>query len=164
MKVIVDTGFLSSLAKIDRLELITEFFGVEGFSVPTQVIDELKKSEVYELVSDEIIREESDGSIRTEIIEIDYSQLDYSRERYGKGEIACIELPGEEDVVLIDDRDAKRLARQEGKSCYDLPTFLLSCKKKGLLDKEEMQKVLKDLENEDHYRFTDEMEEKLLDK
>lgn len=44
MKIIVDTGFLSSLAKINRLELITEFFDYEKFSVPTQAIDELKKS------------------------------------------------------------------------------------------------------------------------
>lgn len=162
MKVIVDTGFLSSLAKIDRVELIVEFFDSEEFSVPTQVIDELKKSEVYDLVSDEIIREESAGKIRVEIIEIDYSQLDYSRGRYGKGEIACIELSSEEDFVLIDDRDAKRLAKQEGKNCYDLPTFLLSCKKKRILDNEEMQQILDGLENEDHYQFTDEMEEKLV--
>ena len=127
MKIVVDTGFLSSLAKIDRVEIIVEFFDSEEFSVPTQVIDELKKSEVYDLVSDEIIREESGGKIRVEIIEIDYSELDYSRERYGKGEIACIELSNEENVVLIDDRDAKRLAKQEGRNCYDLPTFLLSC-------------------------------------
>lgn len=162
MKIVVDTGFLSSLAKIDGIELIVEFFDSEEFSVPTQVIDELKKSEVYDLVSDEIIREESTGKIRVEIIEIDYSELDYSRERYGKGEIACIELSGEEDIVLIDDRDAKRLAKQEGKNCYDLPTFLLSCKKRGILDTEEMQQILDDLENEDHYQFTDEMEQKLV--
>lgn len=162
MKVIVDTGFLSSLAKIDRLELITEFFDAEEFSAPTQVVDELKKSEVYDLISDNIIPEDSEGLIRTEIIEVDYSELDYSRERYGKGEIACIELAAEDDIVLIDDRDAKELARQQGKSCYDLPTFLLTCKKKGLLDSDKMKDIVEELEEEDHYRFTEEIEEKLV--
>lgn len=162
MKIIVDTGFLSSLAKIDRLDLITEFFGSEEFSVPTQVLDELKRSEVYGKISDEVIREEGDGEIRIDAIEIDYSQLNYSRERYGKGEIACIELSREKDVILIDDRDAKRLAKQEGKNCYDLPTFLLSCKKKDILDSKEMQKILKDLKNEDRYQFTDKIKQKLV--
>lgn len=162
MKIVVDTGFLSSLAKIDKLELIVEFFDTEEFSVPVQVVDELKKSKIYESISDEIIDEESDGKIKIEEIEVNYSKLDYSRERYGKGEVACIELSREEDVTLIDDRDAKKLAEQEGKNCYDLPTFLLSCKKKGVLDTEEMQNIIEDLENEDHYKFTDEIEQKLV--
>ena len=162
MKVMVDTGFLSSLAKINRLELITEFFDTDEFSVPTQVIDELKDSEVYDMMSGQISREDSESIIRTEIIEIDYSQLGYSRERYGKGEIACIELSEDEDILLIDDRDAKEMAKEEGKNCYDLPTFLLSCKKKGILNTEELEQIIADLENEDSYYFTDEIEERLV--
>ncbi|PSH01577.1 MAG: hypothetical protein BRC27_01705 [Nanohaloarchaea archaeon SW_10_44_10] len=162
MKVIVDTGFLSSLAKIDRLGLITEFFDTDEFSVPTQVIDELKDSKIYEIISCQISRENSESIIRTEIIEIDYSQLGYSRERYGKGEIACIELSEDKDILLIDDRDAEKLAKEEGKNCYDLPTFLLSCKKKGILNSEQLEHVIDDLENEDSYHFTDEIEERLI--
>ena len=158
MTVLVDTGFLSSLVKIERVGLITEFFDSDEFIVPTQVIQELKQSDVYDRLSAALTVTE-DWSIRTETI--NYAQLDYSRERFGKGEIACIELSGDDDVILIDDRDAKKLAKRRGKRCYDLPTFLFACKKKGILDSETMGQIIDDLKTEDYYRFADDVEERL---
>lgn len=58
MKVIVDTGFLSSLAKIDHVELLPKFFNVDYVVVPEQVLEELKESKVFSQVLDSITTEE----------------------------------------------------------------------------------------------------------
>ncbi|MFB6295160.1 MAG: hypothetical protein ABEI97_05345 [Candidatus Nanohaloarchaea archaeon] len=160
MTVIVDTGFLSSLVKIGRVDLIQAFFPDQNTVIPEQVFAELKRSDI---ITEALPALFTDTSGEEAFIEIRDYDLAYEHPGLGRGERACIDLCGGHDIILMDDRDAKRAAHDEGKACFDLPTFLYACKKNGLLDEDSVETVIQDLREEDHYRFTEDVENLLLE-
>lgn len=47
MKIVLDTGFISSLFKINRLDLLKKFFDVKTASTPNAVLVELSKARFF---------------------------------------------------------------------------------------------------------------------
>lgn len=161
MKVIVDTGFLSSLAKIKRLNLILKFFEIDYFIIPKQVLKELKNSRIFEDILDYISIKKAFQ--KGEFIRVENHTLMGEYKGIGKGEAACIEICEKEDIILMDDRQAKDHAHKEGKACFDLPTFLYACKKKEIIDSEELKEIIRELGEKDYYEFEKEIKKMLLE-
>jgi len=160
MKVIVDTGFLSSLAKIGRLDLPLQFFSADYFVIPEQVLEELKKSTIFNEVLEFIATEKPLGEGK--FIYVKRYNLEESHQELGKGELACVEICQDQDLILMDDRKAKKFAREKDKSCCDLPTFLYACKKRGIIDQAELEKIIQDLKGRDYYEMPPEVRDLLL--
>jgi predicted nucleic acid-binding protein len=147
MKIILDTGFLSSLVKIGKLQLIKDFFGVGGLYIPKAVLNELSRGKPLETPT-WIRVAKSKGLKRPDL---------------GLGESEAISLAKETgSILLIDDRRARDVAVGLGVVTFDLPTFLLACKERGLLNKQEVKGVIEGLKERDYYIFETGVEEELL--
>lgn len=96
------------------------------------------------------------------MISVKDHDLKRSYDEFGRGEIACIEVCREQDLILMDDRKAKEFAHKRGKSCFDLPTFLYTCNKKEIIDQAELKEIIKELKEKDYYELSSEVRELLL--
>jgi predicted nucleic acid-binding protein len=73
----------------------------------------------------------------------------------GRGEQEAIALAREhqEAVLLMNDNRARHQATNYGVHAVNIPAFLLACKMTGLLDPQEMARVIADLQEKDYYGF-----------
>lgn len=161
--IIIDTGFLSSLFKIGRLELIKKHFGAEHVVIPTAVFEELSKTDFFaELIQFIAVNEDySDGKhwiqVRNAVVEIE-------EEKLGNGEKEAISLAKRHNaLLLIDDRSARSVAKSEGVTTATLPEFLLDCKDAHSLSKEDILTIVRLLEEKDSYKFKREILVRLTD-
>ncbi len=161
MNVVFDTGFISSLFKINRLYLVKKLFNVKAASIPNAVLIELTEAKFFKdflsivasnyssIVDDRWIIVEESNSIKDVYI--------------GTGEREAISLALSRDaVLLIDDQAAKEKAIEMGVKAFDLNMFLQACKEKGLIPQEEMKTIIRDLKEKDYYDFKNSVERGLL--
>lgn len=81
----------------------------------------------------------------------------------GMGEREAISLTlSKGAILLIDDQIAKERAIEMGVKAFDLNMFLHACKEKGLISREEMKAIIRDLKEKDHYDFKNSVEKGLL--
>ncbi len=152
--IVADCDFLSSLTKIKRLHLLYELLKSE-VRIPTGVKNEIQRcSDIYSEV----------GSYKwLKAVKIPKSKRKVVKElqnqNFGLGESECIAVG---DIILMSDTKAGRYAYEIGKTIIDIPTFLLMCKKSNIIDKVELEQIIKDLEIKDNYRFSKEWLKKLL--
>lgn len=155
--IVLDTDFLSAFLKIGRLALIKEFYEVDALVVPSAVFRELSRTpHLTELAGLSWIRVLVPDSSRN---------LDFGEDhaRLGAGEKEAILLASErESLLLTNDTLARQVARRKGLDVVDIPTFLLSCKLSGFLDRDAIQEVVQDLRERDHYGFRKEILDRLL--
>ena len=71
MIIVCDTDFLSSLLKINRLELVKDFFGEENLCIPIAVLSEIAKTE---LITDVLNK---DWIKVKKVSEVDFKNKDY---------------------------------------------------------------------------------------
>ena len=152
--IISDTDFLSSFAKIKKIELIFKVFRTNSLSITQAVYEELKQCPVFEELlpyfADKRIenKKTSDNSVPT---------------HFGKGEKESISLAKEtKSKLLMDDRKAAKYAESIGVIVIDTPAFLFYCKEKKILSVAEIKKIITQLREKDYYEFNEEVKKELI--
>ena len=158
LEVVIDTDFLSSFLKIQKLELIRDFFNVESISIPLAVFNEIAKTNLVDLV------------LKVEWIKIqtvqplDFGDLNNNEIRnLGSGEKECMSLckTFSKHIMLVNDKKARMVAKKNGIIVLNISGFLFACKKSNFLDKDEIFKIIGDLKTKDYYIFSKEELEKI---
>jgi len=158
--VVVDNNVLSSLSKIDCLELLNELF--DRVSTPPSVIEELHRGTVSG--SDFVVRIDdvkgyNDGwlqvdSLTGEELQLAEDILDNSLSMTDAECIAVAETRG--NRLLTDDGHVGEIASQQEIEVWDLKLFFEACIYKDLIETEEhLQELIERLESEDNYRFSE---------
>lgn len=167
---LVDNNILSSLAKIDRLDLLQTLF--DEVATTPSVLDELQSDKVagYSFVDriDEIKRY-NDGwlHIRSPTereIELTEEIVDASLSFTDAECIAVAESRNER--LLTDDAHAGEIASQRGEAdVWDLALFIEACIKNGLIEDEaQLNTLIEDLRQQDFYRFSQAERIRLFDR
>lgn len=168
--IIVDTGFLSSLLKINKLKLILDALNAENIVIPSTVYEELRKTKSFSDLLSMLAFSENDLSkerfILVKHVDLERISQFFKPEKIsglGKGEISCMLLAKKfGGKVLMDDRCAVKTAKEEGINVVSLPTFIVYCKNEGVLSKREVQQIINDLKKKDFYEFPREVK-RILD-
>jgi predicted nucleic acid-binding protein len=151
--IIVDTGFLSSLFKINRLELVKKHFEAEYIVMPYAVFEELSKTEFFaELIQFIAVNEDYMGERHWILLK--KAEIEIDEEKLGMGEKEAISLAKKHNaLLLIDDRTARSVAKSEGVMTATLPEFLLDCKDAHSLSKDDISIIIGLLAEKDFYKF-----------
>lgn len=153
--ILVDNCVISSLIKIDRLELLKHF---EGVTTTSGVIEEAFNSEITKIIKS--LSNALDNWIEVEKI-TDNMRVLKIQNRYPSLSwvdseiiILCLE---KEAVLFTDDRRLIQIAEKEfGIETYDLCEILVGLKKKDLLLIDDIEDIVEKLEKKDRYIFSEE--------
>ena len=152
MHVVCDTDFLSSFLKIGRLELVNEFFGEENIHIPVAVLYEIAKTDLITDLLDKhwiLVKKVNDAYLIEMEHDIRFASL-------GSGEKECMVLcrQFQDSILLISDKKAMRVAGKNRISVLNIPALLLACKETGVLDRNEIAVIMRDLKKMDYYEFS----------
>jgi predicted nucleic acid-binding protein len=83
----------------------------------------------------------------------------------GEGEKECILLCKEKEnsILLINDRRAREIAKRKGISTLNTSAFLLLCKIRRIIDKDEIISIMESLKEKDYFEFSEEEKRILLE-
>ena len=159
--VILDADFLSSFLKIQKLNRIKEFFGVDELIVTTAVFREISMTKLINNLIE--IR-----GIKVEEIKEEYWDIELIDKRefseLGEGEkesiLWCKKHP--DSIFLINDKKARTIARRNSIKVLNIPAFLIACKNTGFLDKKEISDIINDLKEKDYYEFNKDERKEIL--
>jgi len=167
---IVDNNILSSLAKIDRLDLLDLLF--DEVATTPSVLDELHRDEVsgYTFVDriDAVkqyngewlrVRSPTEAEIALTDDSVDAS-LSFT-------DAECIAIADSRaERLLTDDGHAGEIASQRTDvDVWDLSLFLEACVANGHIEDEtDLETVIADLREMDHYRFSQKDKNRLFDR
>lgn len=172
---IVDNCILSSLAKIERLELLKDFFS-HDVKTPPSVMDEFGEEAIrgFDFVKAiKQVRTFSSARVSPErwlLVtplteeEEELSAIIMTEAGLAKPDADCIAL-GErrKEVLLTDDTFAGKVAQERQVQVFDLKTFLEACIIKGIINTlEEIKLIILELKKRDFYEFSREDQEALL--
>ena len=174
--IIVDTSIISSLAKINKLNMIKSIFKNETIVIVYEVVNELlvSKEKGYDFV-DKILNvmasEESELNKGKWILkkypdEKTSLMIDQLYEIYPHihmCEIVSIAFAKHNNAtLLIDDRQAIQVAKKEKIETYTLPSLIQYCKEIEIIDVDEIKEIIKFLELRDYYKFQEDVKKELL--
>jgi predicted nucleic acid-binding protein len=161
--IILDTGFLSSLFKVGRLELVKKHFEEEYVVIPNAVFEELSKTEFFtELI--QFIAVNEDSLNEKYWIFVKKAEVEIDEEKLGNGEKEAISLAKKHNaLLLIDDRAARSVAKSEDVMTATLPEFLLDCKDAHSLSKDDVSLIIELLAERDFYKFKNDVLMRLKD-
>ncbi len=127
MIIVSDTSPINYLVLIGEIELLPKLFG--QIVIPQAVLDELRKSGTPEAVKNWI-------DSNPQWVEIQNAKAIDQTITLGAGEREAISLAMElnADLVLIDDRKARRAATERGLNVAGTINILESASKRGLID------------------------------
>ncbi len=167
--VVVDNNVLSSLAKIECLELLPQLFDSVG--TVASVFDELHQDAVagYEFV-DRIddVKAYRDGWL--EIRSLTDSELELADDIVDSTlaftDAECIAVASNRDErLLTDDGHAGEMADQRGVEVWDLKLLLEASLVKDIISsEEELSAVIESLREHDGYRFSEQDRQDLFDR
>lgn len=158
--VILDSDFLSSFLKIDRLDLVRAFYQVTHLLIPPAVFREVSQTRLLErLAETPWLEVAAPGS---QILTRVSPQI--GAHELGAGELEAIALALEHpnSLLLTSDNRARREATRSGAQVVNIPAFLLACKVSGFLDRAQIAAIVRDLEEKDRYGFRQEVLARLL--
>lgn len=169
--VIVDTDFFSSFFKINKLKLIPQLMNTDKIIIPSTVYEELQDAylfneaiHLFAFSAEELSHEKFILIKEVDLLNLQKYFNMKKIEGLGKGEKGCLLIAKEiNDKILMDDKHARKIAKEEGLKVSSIPSFLLSCKRKNIISKEELKQIIKDLKEKDYYEFTEETENLLLE-
>jgi predicted nucleic acid-binding protein len=74
----------------------------------------------------------------------------------GSGEKECMVLCRQfrDSILLISDKKAMQVAGKNSIAILNIPALLLACKETGVLDKDEIAVIMRDLKKVDYYEFS----------
>lgn len=125
--VVSDTSPLLNLALIDRLDLLDSQFS--GIKIPNQVWDEFTEGED----GLDVLRELRENGFLT-TVEVEQSDLFveiFHELDLGETAAICYALEQDADLVLLDERDGRRVARRHGLTVTGVIGILLKGAKTG---------------------------------
>jgi len=156
--IVLDNSVLSAFSKIQRLNLLKEILSNSKVYVPTQVYREIIFEDVLDVMSFE--KKENDKWIVVE--NVDISGVDYG---LGAGETGVIKLALEKGaIVVLDDLHARKVAERLGLRFTGTLGLLKVAYEKRIIDKNDLDKILRDLVTKDKFRINTELEKSLLKK
>lgn len=153
---IFDTDILSMLCKIGRIDLLRKLFPVSSLIITFEVYNELLRAKEagYDFI-DDILNQEF------KVIHLDH---DLIREYELKKESLKNLHPGELTSILLckkkgmdfatNDGRAKKFCKENGVVWLDIVDIMRLCYLKHLLNKKEIEKMIKDIEEKDRTRIT----------
>ncbi|WP_188879855.1 hypothetical protein [Halarchaeum nitratireducens] len=166
---LIDNNILSSLAKIERLELLPALFEQVG-TVPS-VLDELHRDEVagYRFVKRiDAIKSYRGGWLQVYSPTESEVQLadDIVNASLSFTDAECIAVAATRDErLLTDDGHAAEMASQRDIEVWDLKLLLEAALVKGHIDTEsELETVINELRERDGYRFSSQDRADLFDR
>ncbi|MGB9774904.1 hypothetical protein [Thermogutta sp.] len=160
-RIVLDTDFLSAFLKIGRMDLIRTLYQVENVQIPPAVYREVAQTTLLPRLAKLSWVQVSvpDADVLTRLTGQEGFQA------LGAGERECIALAlGQPDAVLMmNDNKARQVAAQYGLTVINIPAFLLACKWASILDQADLETLIDDLQEKDHYGFRPEVLAMLLD-
>ena len=154
--IVIDTDFLSCFFKIKRIDLLFKALNTKKIVIASAVLHELEKAQFYNEFLKLLSSKENTISIQ-KVSPLEQSQI------LGLGELESIALAEKLGALLLmNDQIAVKVAEAKGILVLDIPSFLLFCKKRNIVSKEDMQKIIIDLKEKDYYEFSQDVLDVLL--
>ena len=158
--VILDTDFLSAFLKIDRLQLVRDFYQADVLQIPPAVYAEVRQTRFFpKLAMLPWVRVTlPDPGIQEKL----------SRQQgfndFGAGEREAMALAEQLDdsVLLMNDNRARLWAMSIGLQSLGIPGFLLACKRTLLMDSQGIADMVVALQEKDRDSFRKDVLELLL--
>lgn len=153
---IFDTDILSVLCKIGRIDLLRKLFPESSLIITFEVYNELLKAKEagYDFV-DDILKQEF------KVIHLDPDLIrEYELKKEGlknlhAGELTSILLCKKTGMdFATNDSRAKRFCKENDVEWLDIVDILRLCYLKRMLDKKEIEKIIRDIEETDRTRIT----------
>lgn len=158
MLVVSNTSPIMNLAVVDLLNLLRQQFG-EVF-VPAAVIEELRLDTDYP-GTDKIRQAISDGWLHQEVVENQQIILALKRELdNGEAEAIALALQLKADLILMDERDGRSVAKSMGLNPIGILGVLVRAKQAGTI--QSVKEVLNKLRNEAGFYITDGLMQNIL--
>jgi predicted nucleic acid-binding protein len=159
-RVVLDADFLSSFLKIGRLALVQDYYQTEILLIPPAVRREVGWTQLSATL-------ENLASVRVEAPDVEVLQdISQKPELQGLGagerEAMALALQARDSVLLMNDNQARARAARLGLDPVSIPTFLLTCKQEGVLSRDEVVMVVRELQEKDRYGFRKEVLDLLL--
>ena len=144
--VLLDTNIVSTFIKIDQLPLLASLFPNHSLTITGGVLEELSAAGFLD-VPLRVTYLTRDEATLLEILTRRYGFL-------GKGELECITICLSRSLrLLTNDRKAKTVARENNIGCWDLPEILRAMLLKGIIEKDQLRKIIRAIETRDNIIF-----------
>ena len=160
---LIDTCVLSSIAKIDRFDLLRQSF--EKILVTPSVVNELEEvgeAKFVRKIKEALYFEEIDEGKFIFVVSLSQKELQYAHKlktKYGLSiaDSECIAVAKMRKMLLLsDDKYLGEMAiNEEVEHVYDLLTFFEACIVKGIIQKEELIEIVSLLKKKDFYKFSE---------
>jgi predicted nucleic acid-binding protein len=160
---VIDTCILSSLAKIDRLDLLPTVF--RDIITTPSVLNEIEKTgeaKFVKRIKESVYFDEIGGGEFIFVVPLSQKELQYAHKlktEYGLSiaDSECIAVAKMRKMILLsDDKYLGKMAINEGaEHVYDFLTFLEACILKGIIQKDELIEIVSLLKKRDFYEFSD---------
>ncbi len=156
MRSVADTDFLSSFIKINKVELIYEALDADKIYITKAVFEEIAKAPFFYDFKRQMER--------IELVVLDRLPENMQSTIFGKGELESITYALETNSVLLtNDKKAGEFAENLGVRVLDIVSFLLLCKQKDLLSKNDIEHIINLLKKYDYMEFGQEQRRLLLE-
>jgi predicted nucleic acid-binding protein len=160
---VIDTCVLSSLAKIDRLDLLRKSF--ENIIITPSVVNEIEEvgeAKFVKRIKEALYFEKIEEGKFIFVVSLSQKELQYAHKLKGKyglsiADSECIAVAKMRKMLLLsDDKYLGKMAiNEEVEHVYDLLTFLEACIVKGIIQKEELIEIVSLLKKRDFYVFSE---------
>jgi len=167
---VIDTCVLSSLAKIDRLDLLrTSFENIIATPSVVNEIEEVGETEFVKRIKEALYFEEIEEEKFILVVSLSSKELQYAHKlktEYGLSiaDSECIAVAKMREMLLLsDDKYLGKMAiNEEVEHVYDFVTFLEACIVKGIIQKEELIEIVSLLKKRDFYEFSEDDKKELF--
>ena len=151
-----DTDILSMLGKIGRTDLLRRLFPETSLVITFEVYNELLrvKEAGYDFVDDILEQGLKVNHLDSDLIQ-EYELKKQRLRNIHTGELTSILLCKREGMAFVtNDRRAKRFCEENGVEWLDIVDILRLCYRKRVLNKREIENVIRDIEEKDRTRIT----------
>jgi len=153
---IFDTDILSMLGKIGRADLLRKLFPEASLVITLEVYNELLRAKEagYDFVDEVLEQGFKVIHLDSELIN-EYEQKKPKLRNIHAGELTSILLCKRDGIAFAtNDGKAKRFCEESSVEWLDIVDILRLCYRKRVLDKREIENVIKDIEEKDRTRIT----------
>jgi predicted nucleic acid-binding protein len=153
---IFDTDILSMLGKIGRADLLRKLFPEASIIITFEVYNELLRAKEagYDFVDGVLEQGFKVIHLDPDLIK-EYEQKKPKLKNIHAGELTSILLCKRDGIAFAtNDGKAKRFCEESSVEWLDIVDILRLCYRKRVLDKREIENVIKDIEEKDRTRIT----------
>ena len=167
---VIDTCVLSSLAKIDRLDLLRKSF--ENLIITPSVVNEIEEvgeAKFVKRIKEALYFEKIEEAEFILVVSLSSKELQYAHKLKTEYELSiadseCIAVAKMRKMLLLsDDKYLGKMAiNEEVEHVFDLLTFLEACIVKAIIQKEELVEIVSLLKKRDFYEFSEDDKKELF--